>query len=233
MSSFVSQRVHKLLQRISLIIPTASTVFAPIISKLFPHKTESTACHSAYLSHMLLFIDHTPVLRDHILSFIIDRLLKIDVEIQIELDDLDQDDEEFILEEQDREKRLDDNGDSMDELDADSDLSDNEKETISTSNIKKMVLKMDTLMAIMMAYIDKNNTKGNDLPILFKSMLVIFENNVILTHKSKYTQYSNFIPFLLTLLDSFGSTFALYGPPFLMTFWVFYLIWLTLHQTTK
>lgn len=138
---------------------------------------------------------------DHVLGLIIDKLLKIDVEIQVELDEIDeieidsdQNDSHLI------EKMVDFNGDSIDEVEEeeeeDNDDDDEEKQIEGDNNkskvlsfsIKRMVNKMDRMMVIMMEYVKMKSQSRESLEILFQSLLLIFEKTVILTHKSKYTQ---------------------------------------------
>lgn len=119
---------------------------------------------------------YTPILEEHILTLIIDKLLKIDLEIQVELDDLDE------INDTKDEKNVDQNGDSVDE--------ESEFEFIQSSNIKEMVDKMDTLMDVVIQYVKsiKNHESKECLSSLFQSLLYIFEKIVVNTHKSKYTQ---------------------------------------------
>ncbi|KAI8823719.1 RNA polymerase I-specific transcription initiation factor RRN3 [Fimicolochytrium jonesii] len=82
-------RVHNMLQGVLALIPTGPSFMLPIVTQNFPHKSESMETHVYYLRNVLRMIDYAPVLRDQVLALIVDRIVQVDVEIQVELDDLD------------------------------------------------------------------------------------------------------------------------------------------------
>ncbi|KND01300.1 rDNA-binding RNA polymerase I transcriptional factor [Spizellomyces punctatus DAOM BR117] len=84
-------RVHNMLRSVLALIPTGPSFMLSIITENFPHKREALDVHVYYLRNVLRIVEYAPVLRDQVLALIIDRIVQIDVEIQVELDDLDDD----------------------------------------------------------------------------------------------------------------------------------------------
>jgi len=180
-------------------VPASSTILAATLTEHFPHKSEPIQNHVFYLHHALTITKHTPVLEEHILTLVIDKLLKIDVEIQIELDELD----DLVDEDEEDTEQVDQNGDAL-ELDSDADSPEH------SSNIKRMVDKMDTLLDIVMQFI--KNTEPEYLNALFHTLLYIFERIVVHTHKSKYTQsvicYLSYHRFIMFYICSLNTSFS-------------------------
>ncbi|KAJ1979309.1 DNA independent RNA polymerase I transcription factor [Dimargaris xerosporica] len=89
----VYDRAHLALQRILTLIPTSQSQLHALLVQMFPFKRESVARHRSYVANLLRIMDYAPVLRHQLMALIVDRLLHIDVEIQVEIDELDEEEE--------------------------------------------------------------------------------------------------------------------------------------------
>ncbi|KAJ3090535.1 hypothetical protein HK102_003425 [Quaeritorhiza haematococci] len=173
----VSNRVHTILRSLVSLIPTGPSTMLPMITNNFPHKSESLHVHVNYLDNILKMIDYVPVLRNSILSIIIDRVLQIDVEIQVDLEDLDEEHQdelhdyvfnnenlsgrsvldgevdgavaEGLFEPLKDDESSDVNTDSEDDSDLDSDLD----RPMVVINFKLMVDKLDAMLSILLRYL--------------------------------------------------------------------------------
>lgn len=83
----IYSRLHSLLRSILRLIPTLPSTLWPILDSHFPKKREHRDGHVCYLSNLLEISSYCPELNDKILQLSIDKCLKIDVEIQVEVDD--------------------------------------------------------------------------------------------------------------------------------------------------
>ena len=95
--STIYDRVHYALQYILELVPTAaaSTLFPQLVAE-FPHKSERKLEHTSYLANLLRVVEYVPALRNKLLSVITDRVIKIDIEIQVDLDELEDDEGEEL-----------------------------------------------------------------------------------------------------------------------------------------
>ncbi|EHL03630.1 putative RNA polymerase I-specific transcription initiation factor rrn3 [Glarea lozoyensis 74030] len=84
-------RVHVAIKYLLRLIPSASGILSPIISKKFPDSEESKKIHVTYIENLLRLIEYAPELASDVFSLITDRVVKIDVEMQLSLDDIDND----------------------------------------------------------------------------------------------------------------------------------------------
>ncbi|KAJ1671473.1 DNA independent RNA polymerase I transcription factor, partial [Spiromyces aspiralis] len=84
----VHSRVHELLQKIFALVPTAPSSLYTAIHSAFPHKREKFSRQKLYLTNVLRALEYTPSIRRSVLGLIFDRILQIDVEIQVEVEEL-------------------------------------------------------------------------------------------------------------------------------------------------
>ncbi|KAI5813089.1 RNA polymerase I-specific transcription initiation factor RRN3 [Pyronema omphalodes] len=86
----VYDRVHFALQYILDLVPTASTsTLYPLLVQCYPHQKDNKAEHILYVDNCLRIIDYVPSIRHKLLTVIISHVIKIDIEIQGDLEDLD------------------------------------------------------------------------------------------------------------------------------------------------
>ncbi|KAI9138892.1 RNA polymerase I-specific transcription initiation factor RRN3 [Paraphysoderma sedebokerense] len=200
-SAIELNRILKALRNVLSLIPTGPTLLMPQLSKYFPHKSKSVDSHINYTRNCLHLIEVVPVLRDQILSMIVDRCLQIDVEIQIEVDELETeqiDQFQSLMFQMDAlkegHKQLIDEG-SDDDSDAEAE--------ITVLNVKELVDKLDAMLNCLFDYLTESlqTLSPHDVDELYTLFLHIFEKSILPTFKSRYTQ------FLLFLFTSFHPSF--------------------------
>ncbi|KAI9609373.1 hypothetical protein H4Q26_007327 [Puccinia striiformis f. sp. tritici PST-130] len=164
-------RLHNLLRSILRLVPTLPSTLWPVLDNYFPKKREHLDGHICYLSNLLRIASYCPDLSAKIVQLCIEKCLKIDVEIQVEVEEWE--DEEGRLEEEifgrsiedafDRswadESDLDDDDDDEDNENGDDDddggrrLTDEEDEknvkapsAQSVRKVKKLAAKLDGML---------------------------------------------------------------------------------------
>ncbi|KAJ3295089.1 hypothetical protein HK104_003021 [Borealophlyctis nickersoniae] len=208
-------RIHAILSSIVRIIPTGPTFMLPLLAENFPHKREELSVQVHYVRNIFRILEYAPVLRDKALALIIDRVLQIDVDIQIELEEMD----EEVWEDVQRAvfnadaggnpdthihplpshtPLFDANGralptelesDSDDDIDFDSD----DEEGISpvAIEIKPTVEKLDAMLRLVLQFLKDYRVKrpDEDLQELFAGLLDVFDAAVLSTHRMRCAQF--------------------------------------------
>jgi RNA polymerase I-specific transcription initiation factor RRN3 len=69
------------------LVPSVSSCIFPLLLEHFPHKSAPTALLTHYVKLLLVLAETAPVLRDRILSGVMERLIQLDVAIKNEADE--------------------------------------------------------------------------------------------------------------------------------------------------
>ncbi|KAF2750901.1 RNA polymerase I-specific transcription initiation factor RRN3 [Sporormia fimetaria CBS 119925] len=183
-------RLHHMLKHLSRHIQMTSTLLGPILASNFPFPTDSTKAHVQYIKNILEVSNYCPELKGQIYSVITDKLVKIDVQIQNDLEELD-----------DVEDRLVDGviADAEDE-EEDDDFSDNDSVSSDDSldaedqrlkEVKESVMKLDAIMYLLFSHYDAVFERGDLVEIddTFESLLAQFANIILPTYRSRHTQF--------------------------------------------
>jgi len=72
-------RVHAVLKRIISLIPSGPSFLITPIAEAFPDKFQDIKYQLWYLKNILKMIEYIPVLKEPILSLIVEKIIKIDV----------------------------------------------------------------------------------------------------------------------------------------------------------
>ncbi|KAJ3023614.1 hypothetical protein HKX48_002163 [Thoreauomyces humboldtii] len=215
-------RVHAMLQGVLALIPTGPSFMLPVITDHHPHKREPLDVHVYFLRNVLRMLDYAPVLRDQVLALILDRIVQVDVEIQVELEDLDDDLWEAVQQtvsatdinsadglwakHTTSSAHTDANGD-MDEDDLVFDSEDEDGIVPVTVDFVQVVEKLDAMLRLVFQYIHDfaQNNPGDPLRTLFDVMLDIFERTALPTHRLRCTQFLWF--YMCSLDNTFPELF--------------------------
>ncbi|TPR11663.1 Dolichol phosphate-mannose biosynthesis regulatory protein (DPM2) family protein [Aspergillus niger] len=81
-------RVHLALRHVMQLIPSGSGTLSPLLSAQFPFASDSAKANIAYTRNLIRVISYAPELQGDILSLITEKLVKIDVHIQVDLEDI-------------------------------------------------------------------------------------------------------------------------------------------------
>ncbi|OLY82210.1 RNA polymerase I-specific transcription initiation factor rrn3 [Smittium mucronatum] len=212
------KRVHSLLSELVHIIPTLSQEIYFSISKNFPHKRDSSARNTSFLKNVLKVIRYCPDLQKKLLLLSIDRILQMDVEIQVEIEDIDSlsqttsKDELPVSEDNDSssfvsKSKLSKLSNTVSDSESDSESEDEfVVEEIFTYKASEMVSKLDSMLFLLFSYFRDNHLIGPRRSFdTFSLALELFDQIILPTYKSRYTQF--FIFYLCSLDTSYSDLF--------------------------
>lgn len=191
----VQTRIHSALQYLLRLTPSASHTLSSILATKFPHQDDSQRTHTNYVNSLLKVVSYVPELRGDVLALITDRLVKIDVQVQVDIEDLADDIGENLIHDlpQMRDKHVADQEDS-DLGDDDSDLSesdDDDEDSQRTKDILRNVEKMDRVLDALFRYYDQDFS-ANSITIqrsALETLLSQFITIILPTHRSRHTQF--------------------------------------------
>ncbi|KAG9382197.1 Ribosomal DNA transcription factor Rrn3 [Pyrenophora tritici-repentis] len=159
----IQARVHQTLKSILRYSPMASSFLSPIISNTFPISHESAKLHVEFIRNIFTVTEYAPEIRGEILALVTDKLCKIDAQMQMDMDDMDDDLEERSLDPE--EQRL--------------------------KDIRDMMLKLDIVMDLQFSYyasiFDKRDVKESDR--MYETLLAQFQSIIIPTYRSRHAQF--------------------------------------------
>jgi RNA polymerase I-specific transcription initiation factor RRN3 len=188
-------RVHMALKYLLRLIPSASGTLAPILSARFPFSEETKKVHMSYINSLIRVIEYAPELKAEIFALITERLVKIDVQMQTDLDDLDDEVAAAIVQaislQPDRigeDEDMDDDESDTDTVTSDESLDDDASRIKEVQgNVEKMDAILDTLFSIYNPYFsDPNSALAQNM---FDTLLSHFRNIILPTYRSRHTQF--------------------------------------------
>jgi len=169
---------HRTCQKIMQVVPLSAPIFCRLLETSFPHKRHDITIQQMYFKNILLASQYCPNHVESLLRLAINRLIQLDVDIKLE------------------------------DIPEDEDLQfDVEMDKVNEAHL--LAEKLDSLMEIMFVYLDamlgvtSPSTTGRsseDQPFTvihnsssqdqtFAILLRIFDELILSTHKSKYTQF--------------------------------------------
>lgn len=194
------KRLHLLLKEIILLVPTSTTFLCKSLVSSLPHKWQSVEAHVSFTEHLLLVSRYIPMLRDQLLSALMNRILQLDAEIQVEIEDL-----KALAQEEMFDIEL------TEPSDEDEDSEDSDEDAIQTSKhasprtIEEMVKKLDGMLKLILEYVQAFDYSQPEGFGLFYHMVHIFTTSVLRTFKSRYAQFVMF--YLSSLQPQFADAF--------------------------
>lgn len=173
-----TMRLHAALATILRLVPKAKTELFPIIHANAPFRTRPVGEIRWYYEQALRTLSYAPSIEAQLLELAIDRSLEMDVEIKIA------DNGHASL---DREDEDEDGGISqMFDLEMDTPTKSNKKEKLGLDvTVDEMANKLDAMMLLLLEHI----SKASNLKAIFEALLDIFNNSILITHKSKFVQF--------------------------------------------
>lgn len=192
-------RLHSTVQYLLQTFPAAVAVLENLLGAKFPFPDESMRVHMAYIRNLLHVKDYVPSLQDEILDLILNRVVKIDSQMQVDLEDLDDDVTAavvYALRESHREKLdwEDDGSDDSDDESVDSDDLEYDQQAVRIKTVKENVEKMDAALDTLFEFyaphfVNPGSDKAFDM---FTTILREFDHMVLPTYKSRHTQFLAF-----------------------------------------
>lgn len=191
----LQSRAHQCLKYLLRLIPSASGSLSSILSSSFPFSTDTTKAHVEYIRNLLKLTEYAPELKGEILALVTERLVKIDVQIQVDMEDLEEDIEESLVQDVLHNSQSEkDGGDDV--ADASDDESVSSEESLAgdekhLKDLKESVGKMDAILDLLFDYYHPIFAKGSifDIDDTFEHLLSQFANTVLPTYRSRHTQF--------------------------------------------
>lgn len=193
----IYDRAHEALEYIMELVPTAahSTLFPSLVAE-FPNKAEKRLAHTTYLTNLLRVVEYAPALRSKIIAMVIERIIKIDIEVQVDIEDLEEEEGNNLAWE------LNNTDEVGDESDGSSDEDDDDESEIvsSVQRIKETVDKLDSLLEILFEFFSRffpnepqlDNQVSAETHTIFEHLLESFDKTILPTYQSRYTQFVMF-----------------------------------------
>ncbi|KAI1120917.1 RNA polymerase I-specific transcription initiation factor RRN3 [Nemania abortiva] len=206
-------RLHAALRYILQLFPVAESVLEPILASKYPFHEEPKRSHLAYVNNLLRLRQYSPGLKNDIMDLIISRLIKIDVETQLDLDDMDDKLAAMVgmalKSAQEHDGQDDDDSDDSDNESVSSAESEDE-EYVRVKTAKENIEKMDTILDSLFelytpVFADPQSQEAMDA---FEDLLAEFSHLILPTIKSKHVQYLlfRFAQRSERLIDAFCGT---------------------------
>lgn len=208
----IYERVHMSLRYILLLLPAGSSTLSPILSGQFPFDTDSARANVSYTRNLIRIIDYAPELRADILALITEKLVKIDVQIQIDMEEFEDEVGEDLLEDLKRPmdfSTIDDEEDSdVDSVISNDDLTDVESRRLKI--VKDNICKIDSMIDQLFEYYSPTFRDGTEEEKnhVLDLLLAHFVNFVLPTYRSRHTQFLlfHFSQCTTTLVERFVAT---------------------------
>jgi RNA polymerase I-specific transcription initiation factor RRN3 len=193
------------------LIPSASSTLSPILAAKFPYAEEAKKLQITYIENLIRLSEYAPELKSDVLALITDRLVKIDVQMQVDLDDLDDEVAAAIVQaislNPSREKDDDDSDIDVESVTSDEDVSSDAKRIREVQgNVEKMDAILDLLFTIYSPYFEDPNSV--EAAAMFETLLGHFTNIILPTYRSRHTQFLlfHFAQTAEHLVDQFAGT---------------------------
>ena len=191
----MKERLHSGLGYLLDLFPAARSITRNVISRDFPYSDESAKIHVTYIQHLLKLREYAKDLGPDIMELITDRLVKIDVKMQLDLDDLDDEISAAVAFQLKTAEigGLDDDADS-EESDVESlasDDTDYDEQAAQVKSITQNVQKMDSALDILFelytpVFADPSSPEAMSC---FEDLLAEFTNIILPTIRSKQVQF--------------------------------------------
>lgn len=201
--SQICTRVHMALRYVLGLVPAGSGALSPILSICFPFDTVPAKSFIAYTRNLIRIITYAPELQSDILALITEKLVKVDVQIQVDLEDVeDEIGDELLLESGEGDEELDD-----EESDLSDDDDDDDKQR--SREMKESIQKVDGMIDILFNYYAISFTAGSlvDQENTLDLLLSHFQTIILPTYRSRHTQFLlfHFSQSSPELVDRFAS----------------------------
>ncbi|CAH0049815.1 unnamed protein product [Clonostachys solani] len=191
-------RLHKALRYLLEMFPSATSVLEHQLIAKFPFPDESLRVHMAYIDNLFRLKEYAPNLKEPILDLILDRIVKLDSQMQLDLEDIDDDITAavmYALREHNRQESQWEDDDDLDDSDTESvDIEDPDYDReaarikVVKENVEKMDAMLDTLFAFytpLIAFSPGSDRAYDNFTIILRE----FEQLVLPTYKSRHTQF--------------------------------------------
>lgn len=205
--SVMMARFHNTLQYLLRLVPSSSASLAECLRNEFPnHRIATRRQYVDYVKNMLRMPTYAPEIKGDVLTLTSERLLKLDVEIQEEIDDLEDDTEESALmaagasgltldDDEEDEEEDDDKSANSDDHSVNSDDLEESPEEKQLKYLRESVAKLDAVLDLLFEHYFLAYTEGNimDKDDIFEQLSSQFMTFVLPTYRSRHSQFLMFL----------------------------------------
>ena len=170
-------------------------MLSQVLANNFPDASDSVRAHTVYVNNLLSICEYTPELRPDILSLITDRLVKIDVQVQVKIEELAEDVGDGLVQDfgQIRNHNLHGDDEDDDESDAESDTSEGseDSEVERAREITRNVAKLDAILEALFCHYAPSFEGAPSADRVFASDMLAsqFSSIILPTYRSRHTQF--------------------------------------------
>ncbi|KAJ9157518.1 RNA polymerase I specific transcription initiation factor RRN3 superfamily [Pleurostoma richardsiae] len=188
-------RLHSGLAYLIKLFPAATPVIRKLLASEFPYSEESLPIYKTYIGNMLQMREYATDIAADIMEIITDRLVKLDVQMQLDLDDLDDDTSAAVASQlraaQSRALEGEDDSDESDAESIASDDSDADEQSKQVERASQTVQKMDMILETLFQlytpiFEDPDSTTAMRT---FEDLLTELTFLILPTYKSRHTQF--------------------------------------------
>ncbi|KUJ22276.1 RNA polymerase I-specific transcription initiation factor-like protein rrn3 [Mollisia scopiformis] len=208
----LASRIHAALKYLLRLIPSASGTLSPILNTKFPSPDDSKREHTTYITNLVRLIEYAPELKSDVFALVTDRLVKIDVQMQVDLEDLDDEAATAIVQALTLNNAPATEAEDRDDSDSDLDsvTSEEQNDSQRVKEIRENVEKMDAILDLLFNiynpyFADPNSVEAASM---FETLLNHFVNIILPTYRSRHTQFLlfHFAQTAEHLVDQFAGT---------------------------
>ncbi|ANZ77370.1 BA75_04554T0 [Komagataella pastoris] len=219
-SRFVEGNVkllHDTLKYIISVVPTSTNVIQKQLIKKFPNRNDKKRYLVHYVQNLLYVSEYCPQLSLSCWSLVVENCIKLDVELQNEIEEADDEDLEVMEGTEDGQDNDNDSDSASedDESDDDEEDADDFDESVALDDgpeaidVADLSAKLDSIMMILMKTTDSYFNSSDDKPLItFNNLISMFRTHILPTHYTRVVQYLLFhvTQYQSELMDSFLVT---------------------------
>lgn len=189
------RRAHMAIRTVLRRIPSSSAALMRALRAEFPHDLATTRSYTQYQKHTLRITSYLPELEPEILAMLTQRLVGIDEQIQLDLEDIEEEAEDSLLRQHGQTQRVPHSSPLEDSDDSDMDSVSESEETVTEEeqrlkDLRAKVAKMDETMDLLFGYYTPLIEGGlkAELNDTFKQLLSHFES-FVRSHRTRHVQF--------------------------------------------
>ena len=211
----IQDRVHAALQYILRLAPAASNVLGDatggrlsLLAARFPHPSDTRQVHIRYVTGLLRLTQYAPALQAAVLTLVTERVVKIDVQVQLDFEDLADDIGDDLV--ANLPPLIDDTSDETDEDEEEEDdmeADDFNSEEARLKTIRANMGKLDAIMHLLFAHYSLLFASPTSVAASAACEILLshFRSIILPTYRSRHTQFLlfHFMQASPALIDAF------------------------------
>ena len=183
-------RVHMAIRHVMQLIPSSSGALSPILYSEFPYETDPAKSNITYTRNLIRLISYAPQMQADILALLTEKLVKIDVQVQVDMEDFEDEVGEDFMHDVAVEAGGADEENDDDNASVMSDESE-DPETERVKTIKNNICKLDGMLDILFGYYSVPFSTGtlSEKEKTLDLLLSHFQNIILPTYRARHPQF--------------------------------------------